>query len=97
LASSHNAVQSSELEIIKTCSTTQGVPQQSLNQLTQSENFSQGLVQQLRQSYQICVSEELGECGAEPVAFEDIQFARSEEVPLSEPILSNSVADSHNH
>ena len=63
------------LEVIKTCSTTQRVPRQSLNQGSQAAGYSQGLVQQLRQSYQMCLSEEL--C-VETVVFEDIQMARTE-------------------
>ena len=58
LAISNNEAHSSELEVISTCSTTQHVPTQGLNLDVERNSYSSELVQQLRQSYQVCLVEE---------------------------------------
>jgi len=58
LAISNNQVLSSDLEVIRARSTTQRVPTQGSHLGLERNSYSTELVQQLRQSYQVCLAEE---------------------------------------
>ena len=80
---------SSDLEVIKTCSTTQQVPSQSLVSTAVESAYSNNLVEQLMQSYQMCLSEVPG---GSPVSAVRLGSLRPEK-GMKQPVVEHEVHD----